>query len=138
MLNLNLKVLLQILEKGKFINTITYDTGELHPWTTWPTLHRGVNNNKHNIQFINQPLRKSRKYPPLWDILQDNGYKIGVFGSLQSYPPKIKKMFYFIFLILFLQNLKHIQINLKIYQEFNLKVCSENKAISLDISKDIF
>ena len=26
---------------------ICSDYGELHPWTTWPTLYRGVNNHKH-------------------------------------------------------------------------------------------
>ena len=60
----------RLLKIGKSIDTITYDKGELHPWTTWPTLHRGVNNDKHHIQFINQPLDKSSKYPPLWDIIQ--------------------------------------------------------------------
>ena len=128
----------RILKKGKLIDTITYDTGELHPWTTWPTLHRGVNNNKHNIQSINQPLNKSRNYPPLWDILQDNGYKIGVFGSLQSYPPKIKKNVLFYLPDTFSPEPKAYPNNLQIYQEFNLKVCSENKAISLDISKDLY
>ena len=128
----------RILKKGKLIDTITYDTGELHPWTTWPTLHRGVNNDKHNIQFINQPLSKSRNYPPLWDILQDNGYKIGVFGSLQSYPPKIKKNVLFYLPDTFSPEPKAYPNNLQTYQEFNLKVCSENKAISLDISKDLY
>ena len=38
-----------LLEKGHFTETITHDKGELHPWTTWPTLHRGVNNKYHKI-----------------------------------------------------------------------------------------
>ena len=128
----------KLLKKGKLINTITYDKGELHPWTTWPTLHRGVNNDKHNIQFINQPLEKSRKYPPLWDILQNNGHKIGIFGSLQSYPPQIKKNVLFYLPDTFAPKPKAYPSKLRIFQEFNLKVCSENKAISLDLSKEIY
>ena len=76
-----------MLSRKKIIETITNDSGELHPWTTWPTLHRGVNNELHRIQFINQPLKEASKYPPIWEILQKNGLNVGVFGSLQSYPP---------------------------------------------------
>ena len=36
------------------------DEGELHPWSTWPTVHRGVNNNLHKIRFINQDLKKCK------------------------------------------------------------------------------
>ena len=43
----------------------------------------------HKIQFINQELDKNinLKYPPIWDILQKNKISVGVFGSLQSFPP---------------------------------------------------
>ena len=128
----------RLLKMGKSIDTITYDKGELHPWTTWPTLHRGVNNDKHHIQFINQPLEESKKYPPLWDIIQDNGYKIGVFGSLQSYPPQIKENVLFYLPDTFSPDSKAYPNNLKTFQEFNLKVCSENKAISSNLNKDLY
>ena len=36
--------------------TVTKDQEELHPWTTWPTIHRGVCNTKHKIHFLNQDL----------------------------------------------------------------------------------
>ena len=39
-----------------FIETITEDIGELHPWSSWPTVHRGVDSSKHKIKFINQNL----------------------------------------------------------------------------------
>ena len=68
--------------------TVTQDQGELHPWTTWPTLHRGVCNKKHKIQFLNQDLSEANKqYPPIWVYLLSKGIDIGIFGSLQSYPP---------------------------------------------------
>ena len=46
-----------LINSGKLKPTITNDIGELHPWSTWPTVHRGVNNNIHNIRFINQDLK---------------------------------------------------------------------------------
>ena len=39
----------KIVNRSNLIETYTHDQGELHPWTTWPTLHRGVNNNYHGI-----------------------------------------------------------------------------------------
>ena len=46
--------LAHIYENGLFRQTLSFDSGELHPWTTWPTFYRGVDNSKHVIQFINQ------------------------------------------------------------------------------------
>ena len=37
------------LSSENIYETICSDEGELHPWTTWPTLYRGVNNSKHKI-----------------------------------------------------------------------------------------
>ena len=33
-----------LLSRKKIIETINKDTGELHPWTTWPTLHKEKTN----------------------------------------------------------------------------------------------
>lgn len=68
--------------------TITPDQGELSPWITWPTLHRGVNNTKHHIHDFNQDLTEANsKYPSVWEILQNNGVSTGVCGSMHSSPP---------------------------------------------------
>ena len=53
-----------ICQEGIIMNTFTKDSGELHPWSTWPTVHRGVYNDLHNIRSINQDLSFSKKYPP--------------------------------------------------------------------------
>ena len=76
-----------LLKNSSKYTTLTRDDGELHPWTTWPTLHRGVTNQVHNIRFINQSLTEAAAYPPVWQTLQQAGKGVGVFGSLQSYPP---------------------------------------------------
>jgi len=77
----------RMLNHAKTFTTVTRDEGELHPWTTWPTLHRGVTNSVHNIRFINQSLAEAKAYPPVWEALQSAGKRVGLFGSLQSYPP---------------------------------------------------
>lgn len=77
----------RLLAKSTSFTTMTRDEGELHPWTTWPTLHRGVTNSVHNIRFINQSLSHASAYPPLWETLQKAGKRVGVFGSMHSYPP---------------------------------------------------
>ena len=56
----------EIVKNGIIFNTNTKDQGELHPWSTWPTVHRGVNNQTHNIRFINQDLNGPSKYKPIW------------------------------------------------------------------------
>lgn len=77
----------RLLQQASTFTTITHDEGELHPWTTWPTLHRGVTNSVHNIRFINQSLIGAQAFPPVWETLKKAGKRVGLFGSLQSYPP---------------------------------------------------
>ena len=80
--------LAQHLEKCSKFETIVPDEGELSPWITWPTLHRGVNNTKHHISDFNQDLTEANaKYPSVWEILQNNKITTGVCGSMHSSPP---------------------------------------------------
>ena len=51
----------KLINKGTFIETTTDDIGELHPWSSWPTVHRGVDNSMHKIKFINQNLEIAKK-----------------------------------------------------------------------------
>ncbi len=68
--------------------TVTPDSGELSPWITWPTFHRGVDNNSHHISDFNQDMTAANKnYPSVWEILQKNGIKTGVCCSMHSSPP---------------------------------------------------
>jgi len=78
--------LAQIVRRSKCYTTCTVDVGELHPWVTWPTLHRGVDNTVHKIEFLNQDLSEASAYPPIWETASRAGLRVGVFGSLQSYP----------------------------------------------------
>ena len=67
--------------------TYTEDKGELHPWATWPTLHRGVSNQQHQIKDFGQSLKQiDKEYPPVWKILNHHKISTGVFASMNSYP----------------------------------------------------
>ena len=78
----------KVLEKGRHWTTVTPDQGHLSPWVTWPTLHRGVSSAEHRIAALGQDVSATdRKFPPVWSILAAAGRRIGMFGSLHSYPP---------------------------------------------------
>lgn len=76
----------RLLTGGRSYTTRTPDTGHLSPWITWPTMHRGVDNSTHGIQFIGQEVVNS-SYPPVWEQALTGGRSVGVFGALQSWPP---------------------------------------------------
>ena len=77
----------QLLSKSFAYETHTADVGGLHPWVTWPTLHRGISNVDHEISDLGQDLKKvDVEYPSIFNFLANNGIKVGVFGSLHSYP----------------------------------------------------
>jgi hypothetical protein len=79
--------LARALRSAETYTSVTHDAGELHPWTTWPSVHRGVYNTDHRIRFVNQDLSGASRYPPIWQVIAQTGKSVGVFGSLQSYPP---------------------------------------------------
>jgi len=66
--------------------TVAVDTGELSPWVTWPTLHRGMNNERHGVKNLGQDPTTFRG-TPVWEEIRRKGGSIGVFGSMQSWPP---------------------------------------------------
>lgn len=78
--------LAKVLQHSQTFTTVTTDEGELHPWTTWPTFHRGVDNRRHKIRFLNQDKSCGDPFPPIWEEVAKAGLKVGVFGSMQSYP----------------------------------------------------
>tara|TARA_B100000989_G_scaffold298883_1_gene290717 strand:+ start:5189 stop:6610 length:1422 start_codon:yes stop_codon:yes gene_type:complete len=124
----------RIAKEGTVIDTITYDNGELHPWSTWPTVHRGIDNTVHNIRYLNQDLSKAKKFKPIWEILIENKIDVGIFGSLHSYPP-IKSQFCKFYLPdTFAPDSAAFPSSLKDFQSFNLELTNQNKALSREIS----
>lgn len=125
----------KLYNQGTLKITKTKDEGELHPWSTWPTFYRGVNNNLHKIQFINQDKTfAENKYPPVWNILANKGISIGIFGSLQSYPPPDFENINFYLPDTFAPNKDAVPEILSIFQEFNLNIVGNNNAITRSIN----
>lgn len=136
---INLKsnsALAKLINKNGYQKTFTTDEGELHPWSTWPTLHRGVNNSKHKIKFINQDLRLSNHYPPIWQILDKKNISLGIFGSLQSYPPLRTKNIKFFLPDTFAPDQLSYPSKIEDFQKFNLLLTRKNKAISRSLDSN--
>src|SRR6202022_4248791 len=78
-------VLAQRMAECLKYETYTEDRGWLEPWITWPTLHRGVANDKHQIADFGQDLQEhDRQFPPIWKLLVQNGVTAGICGSLHT------------------------------------------------------
>ena len=74
----------------KKFNSFCENPDQLNPWSSWPTVHRGVDSSKHHILDLNQELTEQNKeYPAIWDVLSKSGISTGVFGSLHSFPTPI-------------------------------------------------
>ena len=77
--------LARILTRSRQYETVTEDSLALDPWISWPTMHRGVPDNKHQILHLGQVLDEvDAQYPPIWRLLKQAGVSVGVFGSLHS------------------------------------------------------
>ncbi|MBE9211989.1 hypothetical protein IQ247_04555 [Plectonema cf. radiosum LEGE 06105] len=96
----------------------------LSPWITWATLHRGVASTHHRIHHFNQNLTKiNQEFPPIWQILSENGIKTGLFGSLHSYPlPNNLDNYTFYVPDSFATNSQCFPAKLSVFQEFNLSM----------------
>jgi hypothetical protein len=112
-------VLAAIINNSSQFTTVTRDTDELTPFCTWPTMHRGVYNHTHQIYFVNQEIATS--YMPIWEILAQNNYKVGVFGSLHSWPIPQGQIYSFYVPHTFAQDSQTIPESLQAFQAFNLE-----------------
>src|SRR5918992_584217 len=66
---------------------------QLDPWITWTTVYTGRTQAEHNVFFLQQP-PESIGAPRLWELCHERGLKVGVYGSLCSWPPQEVEGFY--------------------------------------------
>ena len=79
--------LARILSTSSCFTSLTADRGHLSPWTTWPTLHRGVNDERHMIANFGQSRSAAdEQFPPVWELLHRAGLPVGICGTLHTYP----------------------------------------------------
>ena len=85
--------LARVMAASTQYETVTEDRLALDPWISWATLHRGVNDEMHQILHLGQVAEEvDQQFPPIWRILQERGLRVGVFGSLHSsnLPPGVE------------------------------------------------
>lgn len=66
---------------------------QMDPWITWTTLHTGRTQSEHNVYFLQQP-PETITAQRIWEVCHDAGLRVGVYGSLCSWPPKKVNGFY--------------------------------------------
>ncbi len=108
--------------------TITQEISPLSPWTTWPSVHRGANDERHLIQNFGQDLTDANKqFPPLWEILTKAGIDVGICGTLHTYPMPAELQNYKFYLPdTFAAGSECFPQTLSVFQEFNLRMARES------------
>lgn len=123
------------LREATTFTTFTQDVGELHPWTTWPTMHRGVTNERHGITFINQAIPPD--FPPVWELVADKlPGRVGVFGSLQScgvFPREPGKYAFFVPDTFATTSMTHPS-RYEAFQGFNLRMTKMDGAVAKPVA----
>jgi hypothetical protein len=123
--------LAKVYANSRRYETIAEDQGHLSPWVTWPTVHRGVSNEKHFISDFGQDLNDQEKqFPAIWNLLAQNGIKVGLFGSLHTYPmPSRTENFSFYVPDTFAAGSECFPKKLEAFQKFNLQMARENSRV---------
>jgi len=120
----------RFIRNASCMTTHTVDSGELHPWSTWPTMHRGASNDTHGIRYINQDRSCGDATPPVWELVASAGKTVGVCGSLQSYPPMEHPEALFHVPDTFAPGSETRPARYTAFQRVNLKLTGENKAVA--------
>lgn len=116
--------LAKLVSRSSYYHTYSPDVGQLAPWSTWATQHRGVNNEQHGIFDLGQDLSGvDQSYPPIWSILSQHRVRTGVFGSLNSYPlPEELSGYTFYVPDTFAAGPECFPEALRVFQDFNLRM----------------
>lgn len=117
---------LEIFFRGsENFTTYTVDEGELSPWITWPTFHRGAPATEHGIRFLGQD-PKTFHGTPIWEEYRRRGLSVGVCGSLQSWPPQDPGLGGFYIPDTFANDPTCFPKSIEPFQALNLRLTSEN------------
>jgi len=124
-----------LLAGARSFTTVTQDEGELHPWTTWPTLHRGVTNARHNIRFINQSLKDAEPYPPLSRCARPTS-EWAYSGACTPIPRPLARATTSMYRKLSRQVSKPVQPGNSAFQRFNLRQTQRDGALANVVQVD--
>jgi predicted AlkP superfamily phosphohydrolase/phosphomutase len=79
-----LPVLRRLMDEGAY-GILHSDSPTISP-RIWTTIFTGKPSEKHGVEFF-ASTSSNIKQKRLWDIFNDHGLKVGVFGSLVTWPP---------------------------------------------------
>lgn len=116
--------LAKLLPKAECRTTYNGDPDHLSPWGTWPTFHTGLYRAEHNSHQLGQDPDTFRG-TPMWEVAEDAGMKVGLFGALQSWPPREFKNGGFYVPDTFARTPETVPASLESFQEFNLSMTTE-------------
>ena len=118
----------RLVKHSRLFETHAADVGDLSPWISWPSLHRGVSNVEHGISELGQNLESiNNDFPPIWQILASEGLKVGLFGSLQSFPVPLNRENYSFYIPdTFAASSETIPAEMATFQAFNLGMTGVN------------
>jgi hypothetical protein len=84
----------KLKQEGAWASSISVDLPpQLDPWITWTTVYSGRPQADHNVYFLQQP-PNSIHAKRIWELCDEAGLSVGVYGSLCSWPPRKVKGFY--------------------------------------------
>ena len=117
-----------LYQNSKKYQTLNSDSGSLSPWVTWPSLHRGVNNDKHGISNLGQNLEDiNKQYPNFFNTLANAGVTVGIFGTLHTYPLPLNVSSYSFYLPdVFAETPDAFPEKLKLFQGINIRFTAKN------------
>jgi hypothetical protein len=121
-------VLAQKIPGCRQFQTHTQEISPLSPWTTWPSVHRGVNDEQHMIQNFGQDLSEVNKaFPTVWEMLRRHGVTVGICGTLHTYPmPEDLQNYAFYIPDTFAAGSECFPQKLSLFQEFNLRMARDS------------
>jgi hypothetical protein len=114
-----------LLRDGDTMTTVVDDLVPLQPWRTWPTFHKSLNPVEHKSFDLGQDPRTFHG-PAIWDVVEEAGGSVGLWGPLQSWPAREFKHGSFYFPDTFSIDAKTFPTSLSRFQAFNLKATQEN------------
>ena len=112
-----------LVDDGQCLTTIHGGTEELQPWRTWPTFHTSMYD--HDSFDLGQDPATFRG-DPIWNVAEKAGLSVGLFGPLQSWPPRPPAHGGFYIPDTFSQDCQTFPPSLRNFQEFNLTMTRQN------------
>ena len=84
----------RLKEEGTWAAPLSVDMPpQLDPWITWTTVYTGRPQADHNVFFLQQPPETIRA-KRIWELCDEAGLSVGVYGSLCTWPPRAVRGFY--------------------------------------------